>query len=146
MPRPSLTEEIEVAGQRYACIDGFWRAWDAALDRWRVRPVSTPEQEMLTEIARLTALETELEGYRKNAHWIPTPSIAGGSTVAVPIVPTNQCDGCRRGLPIIEGIHVGQGYDRIGCTAHLYQNARSALPCESEYVNAQSGYDGETGG
>lgn len=33
----------------------------------------------------------------------------------------NQCDGCRRGLPIRNGIHWNDGkYDHIGCTAHLY--------------------------
>ena len=33
----------------------------------------------------------------------------------------NQCDGCNRGLPIVDGIHRGEGYDMIGCTAHLYK-------------------------
>lgn len=34
----------------------------------------------------------------------------------------NQCDGCRRGLPIVRGrVHRGEGYDIIACTAHLYQ-------------------------
>lgn len=33
----------------------------------------------------------------------------------------NQCDGCRRGLPLDEnGIHVGPGFDMIGCTADRY--------------------------
>ncbi len=33
----------------------------------------------------------------------------------------NQCDGCRRGLPLDEhGIHCGEGYDMIGCTANKY--------------------------
>jgi len=36
--------------------------------------------------------------------------------------PINQCDGCRRGLPVDEhGVHRGKGYDMIDCTAHLYQ-------------------------
>jgi len=36
----------------------------------------------------------------------------------------NQCDGCARGLPLKDGIHRNDranGYDLIGCTAHLYQ-------------------------
>lgn len=34
----------------------------------------------------------------------------------------NQCDGCRRGLPVNDhGIHRAAGYDLIACTAHLYQ-------------------------
>lgn len=34
----------------------------------------------------------------------------------------NQCDGCRRGLPVNDhGIHRAAGYDFIACTAHLYQ-------------------------
>jgi len=33
----------------------------------------------------------------------------------------NQCDGCRRGLPLDEyGIHHGEGYDMIACTAKRY--------------------------
>ena len=33
----------------------------------------------------------------------------------------NQCDGCRRKLPLNEyGIHVGEGYDMIACTAKRY--------------------------
>jgi len=33
----------------------------------------------------------------------------------------NQCDGCARGLPIDEhGIHRGEGYDVIACTADRY--------------------------
>lgn len=36
----------------------------------------------------------------------------------------NQCDGCRRGLPLDEhGIHWGKGYDMIGCTAERYTEA-----------------------
>lgn len=32
----------------------------------------------------------------------------------------NQCDGCRRGLPLTDGIHYGKGYDMIGCTKNRY--------------------------
>jgi len=36
-------------------------------------------------------------------------------------VERNQCDGCSRGLPIDEhGIHRGDGYDAIVCTAERY--------------------------
>lgn len=38
----------------------------------------------------------------------------------------NQCDGCRRGLPLKDGVHRGEGYDAIGCTAHLYANQQTA--------------------
>jgi hypothetical protein len=34
--------------------------------------------------------------------------------------PLNQCDGCARGLPMENGIHRGEGYDLIGCTADRY--------------------------
>ena len=38
----------------------------------------------------------------------------------------NQCDGCARGLPIDEhGIHRGDGYDVIVCTADRYTSAES---------------------
>ena len=39
----------------------------------------------------------------------------------------NQCDGCRRGLPVINGRHDLTGTtgsypgEQMGCTAHLYQ-------------------------
>jgi hypothetical protein len=32
----------------------------------------------------------------------------------------NQCDGCRRGLPVKNGIHRGAGWDAIGCSKSLY--------------------------
>lgn len=32
----------------------------------------------------------------------------------------NQCDGCLRGLPMVNGLHNGGPGDLIGCTAHLY--------------------------
>jgi hypothetical protein len=34
----------------------------------------------------------------------------------------NQCDGCRRGLPLRDGTHSNPdgSYDHICCTAHLY--------------------------
>ncbi len=44
----------------------------------------------------------------------------------------NMCDGCQRGLPLVEvyiakgvvsNIHKGAGYDMIGCTKDRYINA-----------------------
>jgi hypothetical protein len=33
----------------------------------------------------------------------------------------NQCDGCRRGMPVADGIHRGASiWDVIGCTADRY--------------------------
>lgn len=32
----------------------------------------------------------------------------------------NQCDGCRRNLPIVDGLHKGEGYDMIACTKERY--------------------------
>lgn len=34
----------------------------------------------------------------------------------------NQCDGCRRGLPLKDGIHRGGGFDMIACTAERYHD------------------------
>lgn len=39
----------------------------------------------------------------------------------------NQCDGCRRGLPLHNGIHQGGEGDLIGCTKYLY----TATPAEA---------------
>lgn len=35
----------------------------------------------------------------------------------------NQCDGCRRGMPLKDGVHhspKGSPWDKIVCTSHLY--------------------------
>lgn len=38
----------------------------------------------------------------------------------------NQCDGCRRGLPLENGNHINPDsqYDMIGCTSELYLEDR----------------------
>ena len=43
----------------------------------------------------------------------------------------NQCDGCNRGLPLVNGIHRGEGYDLIGCTADRYKTTQETT---MEYV------------
>ena len=40
--------------------------------------------------------------------------------VCLPWPKVNQCDGCRRGLPIVDGLHKGEGYDMIACTKERY--------------------------
>lgn len=39
----------------------------------------------------------------------------------------NQCDGCRRHLPIIDGVHMDFGYDMIGCTKDRYTGETTML-------------------
>ena len=34
--------------------------------------------------------------------------------------PHNNCDGCARGLPVVNGLHIDNGKGICGCTAHLY--------------------------
>lgn len=46
---------------------------------------------------------------------------------------TNQCDGCRMGLPVVDGLHMaplegGGWYPHMSCTAHRYRDARRRLP------------------
>lgn len=49
----------------------------------------------------------------------------------------NQCDGCARGLPLENGIHKGDGYDLIGCTADRYVMAEPLEPSELDaYLSA----------
>lgn len=41
----------------------------------------------------------------------------------------NQCDGCQRGLPLVDSkfggkIHKGKGYDMIVCTADRYKEKK----------------------
>lgn len=53
----------------------------------------------------------------------------------------NQCDGCRRGLPLDEnGTHSNPdgSYDHIGCTAHLY-NDRRPFPVTDDLEDAPDG-------
>jgi hypothetical protein len=49
------------------------------------------------------------------------------SDAATPVsdAPTpNMCDGCQRGLPLVDGIHRGESpFDLIGCTADRYRTA-----------------------
>jgi len=35
--------------------------------------------------------------------------------------PINQCDGCRQGLPVIEGLHYKNNQPWIGCTKNVYK-------------------------
>lgn len=45
----------------------------------------------------------------------------------------NQCDGCRRNLPVNSGgIHVGQGWDFMACTKHIYQSDDRLKKLQSE--------------
>lgn len=59
----------------------------------------------------------------------------------------NQCDGCARGLPLVNGIHKGEGWDAIGCTADRYVVAEPLEPSElgSYLVAAAKAFD-ESGG
>lgn len=48
----------------------------------------------------------------------------------------NQCDGCRRDLPLHNGLHRGDtSWDIIGCTAHLYENADVREPVPWQIVH-----------
>ena len=44
--------------------------------------------------------------------------------------PLNQCDGCRRGMPLKDGLHRAPGYDFIGCTAERYTKPEPAPPLD----------------
>lgn len=37
----------------------------------------------------------------------------------------NQCDGCQRGIPVIDGIHKDDQAFGIGCTRHLYNKIKT---------------------
>lgn len=47
--------------------------------------------------------------------------------------PINQCDGCRVGLPVENGIHRGESYGAIACTAHRYQPSDDSRQVVREY-------------
>jgi len=49
----------------------------------------------------------------------------------------NQCDGCRRHLPIIDGIHMDFGYDMIGCTKNRYTGGNEMLNDEHHKAIAE---------
>jgi hypothetical protein len=44
---------------------------------------------------------------------------------SLPAHELNQCDGCRRGLPVNGGLHRGGGYDLMACTSDRYGAAPS---------------------
>jgi len=65
---------------------------------WTVTNCGTPKTLIEQSFADLEAVRT----------WIALQAV-------------NQCDGCRRGLPLDDdGIHRGRGYDMIACTRHRY--------------------------
>lgn len=33
----------------------------------------------------------------------------------------NQCDGCMKGIPLVDGLHKAEGYGVIACTRKRYQ-------------------------
>lgn len=46
----------------------------------------------------------------------------------------NQCDGCRRGLPIEGNIHrEANGHGYMVCTKQLYECKYPGCPCPTEY-------------
>jgi len=52
----------------------------------------------------------------------------------------NMCDGCQRGLPLVDGwngiaYHKGNGYDTIGCTKHLYKLIQMTSVGTDHYVS-----------
>jgi hypothetical protein len=50
----------------------------------------------------------------------------------------NQCDGCRRELPLEGDIHVGEGYDMIACTASRYKDiARGRIWAKSKLTHEE---------
>ena len=56
----------------------------------------------------------------------------GGSNMTGEI---NQCDGCARGLPVEDVIHMGGGYDLIGCTKNRYV-AQDEIDCGCESLGS----------
>ena len=54
----------------------------------------------------------------------------------------NQCDGCARGLPVVNGIHKGIGWDAICCTKNRYQQPEDWPKPERIEIIAHNGNDG----
>lgn len=44
----------------------------------------------------------------------------------------NNCDGCARGLTVIDGLHRENGMPVQGCTSHLYESIRKPIPNEKD--------------
>jgi hypothetical protein len=56
----------------------------------------------------------------------------------------NQCDGCRRGLPLRGRIHFGpEGYDLIACTADRYANAETVAETMRKQLDVFADASGE---
>jgi hypothetical protein len=77
-------------------------------------------EERLTRMVEEVRAEAERfeKGHRRDSQWFTY----GGHLRAIAdrAAITNQCDGCVRGLPLADGVHRGDGYDMIACTANLY--------------------------
>jgi len=83
------------------------------------REVSNDEDNQ--ELHRLSKLIDKCDGALAPQHNVPRTVYELWESVE-----RNQCDGCARGLPIDEhGIHRGEGYDVIVCTADRYTSAES---------------------
>lgn len=58
---------------------------------------------------------------RTSDSYVALPQIVKASVVVALNELSNQCDGCRRGLPVVDGIHRGEPYDLQSCTKHRYR-------------------------
>lgn len=118
MPRPSLTDEIMELARAYADAEfdfGFHQgAWADGSVTKRARANVAAAKTALK--SRLTALETELEGYRK----------------------------AETG-PLFVGTPPRQGWTggTVDASDAYVMTLNTSLPCTSEYVNAQSDITGE---
>lgn len=167
MPRPSLTEEMP-----------DWVAKAVTLARGMVKQNATDRRFGYHAVVwladRLTALETEIEGYRKEkeppkltldedeavelewdyarGHTAVVTFAPSGTLGWACLTPAGRCHGVTKSA-VPSDLYAAlrsliEAPPPVGMMDGdtFYEPVPSALPCTSEYVNAQTGYDGEDGG
>ena len=107
--RRDLILKLAVEGYPYHDKHGFDR------DGW----IDCAIQDATTLLAAVDALEVPAD----------TSSTTYKVTAVYPDAAVNQCDGCRRGLRISQGIHFENDRPVMACTADRYNSAQPERVC-----------------
>ena len=112
--RRDLILKLAVEGYPYHDKHGFDR------DGW----IDCAIQDATTLLAAVDALEVPAD----------TSSTTYKVTAVYPDAAVNQCDGCRRGLRISQGIHFENDRPVMACTADRYNSAQPERVCVWTHV------------
>lgn len=104
----------------------LWKCWQgrAAIEAQRVPDGLKDARDFLTAVVGAFGPDGDGTSFTAETwdkiHESISVLLAAAPPVAQP-AERNQCDGCRRGLPIKGGLHTGPGmWDKMVCQAHKY--------------------------